>query len=613
MRSLAVRSIAIGALLTLCVAPGVADDATFNASVSKNPVGLGDQVTLSLELKNTGAGGGKNLQLPDLSKFHIMAGPNQSSSMQFVNGVISSSVTYSYVLQPKELGKITIGPASIEAGGTTYRTTPITLEVVKGSPRTQAPQSATQPDVAAQIGDNLFLKGTVDRSRVLQGEQINLTFKLYTRVSVANYSVEKNPTMTGFWSEEVENPKNIELTTEVMNGKQYRVGVIRKLALFPTQSGTLEISPMEVQTTVQVQNRSLDPFDSFFRDPFGRNVNYVAKSEPIKIRVDPLPSGAPAGFKGAIGNFKMTAGVDRRNARTNEPITLTVKISGTGNVKLLESPEVTVPSDFEQYTPKVSDNINRGGQISGTKTFEYLLIPRYPGVKRISPVSFVYFDLRKREYVTIRSGEIELSIEQGLAADHTPVAGVSRGDVQLLSQDIRFIKITDPGFRRQGEYAYNSGLFMTMVLLPLLGLGGVFVYSRRREAVTQDELGYRRRQALKVAQKGLRQAEVLLRKHVDPATPDRKMSFYSEIARALWKYLGDKLSIPPGDLSIDRTLEELARRSVNGEVSASLKSLLELCEMARFAPTSVTEAMMHRSYSDAKSIIVELERTLRSR
>jgi hypothetical protein len=613
MRRLLVGGIATCVLLAMTALQSAADDVTFSASVDKNPVGLGDQVTLSLELKNAGAGGGKNLQLPDLGKFRIMAGPNQSSTMQFVNGVISSSITYSYVLQPTEMGNLTIGPATIEAGGNTYRSAPITLEVVKGSTHPQAKQPSGSPDVASQIGDNLFLKATVDRTRVLQGEQINLTFKLYTRISVVNYSVEKNPTMTGFWSEEVENPKNIELTTEVLNGKQYRVGVIRKLALFPTQSGTLEISPMEVQTTVQVQNRSMDPFDSFFRDPFGRNVNYPVKSEPIKIRVEALPPGAPAGFKGAIGNFRMTAGVDRNNAKTNEPITLTVKISGTGNVKLLESPEVNVPTDFEQYTPKVSDNISRSGQISGTKTFEYLLIPRYPGTKRISPVKFVYFDLNKRSYVTLRSEEITLSIEQGAAGTPSAVAGVSRGDVQLLSQDIRFIKVTDPGFRRRGEYLYNSGLFLSMLVLPLLGLGGAFVYSRRREAVAMDEVGYRRRRALKVARKGLRQAETLLGKRSETSTAERKISFYSEIARALWKYLGDKFNIPPGDLSIDRTQQELARRAVNGEVSASLKTLLELCEMARFAPTSISEAMMHKSYADAKNIIVELERTLRSR
>ncbi len=610
------RRLLINVLLVMTAWYGLyAADMTFTASVDKNPVGVSDRFTLSFELQNAGAGAGRNLQLPDLKDFVILGGPNQSSSMQFINGVVSSSVTYTYVLQAKAVGKWTIGAATIEAGGKTLTSAPLSIDVVKGSPRPQQ-QPNSPPDIAGQIGDNLFLKAIVDKTHVIQGEQLNLTFKLYTRVSVVNYSVDKNPTLTGFWSEEIENPKNIELVTETVHGKQYRVGVIRKLALFPTQSGTLEISPMDVNTTVQVQNRSLDPFDSFFRDPFGRNANYSVKSEPLKIRVDPLPPGAPAGFKGAIGNFKMTATVDHKNGVTNEPITLKIAISGSGNIKLLESPEVSVPADFEQYTPKVTDNTSREGQISGSKSFEYLLIPRYPGIKEIKPVTFVYFDLRKRQYVTLRSEPIELRIEQGAAVANPSMAGVSRGDVQVLSEDIRFIKVTDPGLRRGAGYVYDSTLFLFMLALPLLIVGGLVVYSQRREAIMLDTVGYKRRRAMKVAKRGLAQAEELLAKtrgRGGAVTADQKTAFYAEIARALWKYLGDKLNIPPADLSIDRVLQSLTTSSVNGNVSAMLKELLELCEMARFAPTNVSDAMMQKSFAEAKNIIVELERTVRFR
>ncbi len=174
--------------------------------------------------------------------------------------------------------------------------------MTKGAPRPKQ-QPSVPSDASVQVGDNLFLKASVDRTRVVQGEQINLTFSLYTRVSVLNYAVEKNPLLIGFWGEDIETPKNIALTTEVLNGKQYRVGVIKRMALFPTQSGALDISPMELQTTVQVQERSNDPFDAFFRDPFGRTMNYLVKSEPIKIRVDPLPADAPPDFKGAVGQL----------------------------------------------------------------------------------------------------------------------------------------------------------------------------------------------------------------------------------------------------------------------------------------------------------------------
>ena len=595
------------------VAPAVlAQDASFDASVDKNPVGLGDQFTLSLRLSNGGMGGGKNLQIPDLSKFHIMSGPNQSSSMQFINGAVSSSITYSYILQPKEMGKFQIGSASIEAGGNVYKTIPITLEVVKGTPQQNQQSASNQNDISGQIGDNLLLKAIVNKSHVIQGEQINLEFKLYTRVSVSNYAIDKNPALTGFWGEDVENPKNIALSTETINGKQYRVGVIRKMALFPTQSGTLEISPMQVQATVQVQSRSVDPFDAFFRDPFGRTVNYALKSDAVKIKVDPLPAGAPSSFKGAVGRFTMSTVVDKKTTKTNEPISLKVNISGSGNIKLLESPEVNLPVDFEKYSPKVTDDIKRSeGRIFGTKTFEYLLIPRYPGQKIVKPVVFTYFDLTKREYVTLRSPEIELTVEQGTAASAPFIAGGSREDVRLLSQDIRFIKVSNTELRRGGEDPYASTLFFTLLVLPLMGLIGVFVYTRQREAIMLDATGYRTRRAMKVAQLGLKQAEQLLKKAA--ADSSQNLAFYSEVSRALWKYLGDKLSIQQAELSIDNALAELTRRNVNGEISETLRSLLESCEMARFAPTSLSPEAMKSTYEEARNVIVNLERTLKSR
>ena len=590
-----------------------AQDASFDATVDRNPVALGDQLTLSFVLNNAGLGGGKNMKLPDLGNFHIMSGPNQSTSMQFINGAVSSSITYSYILQPKDMGKITIGPATIEVGGKQLSTKPVILEVVKGTPRPkQQQQQASAPDdVGAQIGDNLFLKAIIDKNHVILGEQINLTFKLYTRVSVSNYGVDKNPAMAGFWSEDVETPKNIALSNETVNGKQYRVGIIRKMALFPTQSGTLEIAPMEATTQVQIQSRSVDPFDAFFRDPFGRTVNYKVKSEPLKIRVDPLPTGAPPDFKGAVGKFTMSSGVDKRTTKTNEPVTLKVTIAGTGHIKVLEVPELDLPKDFEQYSPKVTDNINRQeGKISGSKTFEYLLIPRYPGRKTIKPVTFSYFDLTKHRYETLQSPGIELNVEQGTAQAPALIAGGTREDVQLLSQDIRFIKVSQPSFSRPGEHLYRSAFFLSLLVLPFAGLAGTLFYARQRQAEMLDAAGYRNRRALKVAQKGLKQAEQLLASKTS-GNPAEKLAFYSEVSRALHKYLGDKLNIQQADMSIETVLGVLSGRSVNGEIPAALRSLWETCEMARFAPTSMEATAMQRTFDEARRLIVELERTLK--
>lgn len=589
-----------------------AEETTFQSSVDRNPVGVGEQFALSFTLANAGAGGGKNLQVPDLSKFMIMAGPNQSSSMQIINGSVSSSITYSYVLQARETGKFIIGVATIDAGGKNYRSAPLTIEVVKGSTKPKQSVQGTD-DPGGQIAENLFLKASVDRTHVEQGEQINLVFKLYTRVSVNNYAVEKNPNMTGFWGEDVETPKNIQLASETVNGKQFRVGIIKRMALFPTQSGNLEISPMEVQATVQIQDRrTADPFDSFFRDPFGRTVNHKIRSEAIRIKVDPLPPDPPTAFKGAVGQFTMTATVDRKTTRTNEAVNLKVNVSGTGNIKLIESPIVEVPADFEQYSPKVSDNINRTSErISGSKAFEYVLIPRYPGIKSIKPISFSFYDPAKRSYVTLHSPQVDLNVEQGAAPAAPFVAGGSREDVRLLSQDIRFIKLASSSPVRRGENPFTHPLFLSLIVLPLAGLGGALVYARRREAVMLDQAGYRNRKALKVARKGLKQAAFLLKEKGGNPAANQRLRFYGELSRALWKYLGDKLTIPQAEFSVEGAARTLITRSADPGIVAALTALLESCDMARFAPTSLDVTVMQRAYDEAQRIIVELERTLK--
>ncbi len=600
-----------GILLSLVAAARLfAQDGSFEAQVDKNPVSLGDQFELSFTLQSTAAGGGSNFKLPDLANFRVISGPNQSTSMQFINGSVSSSTTYSYVLQPKEIGQFKIGSATIESSGQVHKTDPITIEVVKGVAPAQQKRPGGTDDLSAQIGDNLFLKAVVDRTHVLQGEQLNLTFKLYTRVKIQNYSIEKNPSLTGFWGEEIENPKNVPLSTETVGGKQYSVGVIRKMALFPTQAGTLEISPMDLQTLVQVQDRRLyDPFDAFFRDPFGRTVNYTVRSEPLKITVESLPAGAPPSFKGAVGRFSMTAKVDKQTASTNEPVSLKVTVSGTGNVKLLESPPVELPADFEQFSPKVTEDVGwQGALLSGSKTFEYLLIPRYPGNKTIPPIPFSYFDLSKKAYVSLSSPRIDLAVEQGTSPPSGPfLAATPREGVQLLSQDIRFIKVSDPTLSRRGERLYNSPLFIILSVLPLLGFAVVVVYTRQRESVMRDMTTYRNRRAMRVARRGLKQAERLLK------YPDQELQFYSEITRALWKYLGDKLDIQQAEMSADRALAMITERGVDGGITSTLKSLLEGCEMARFAPTSLENTGTRKPYDEAERIIVELERTLRSK
>ena len=451
-------SLAIGLMLLTLPLLLAAQGVTFVASVDKNTVAVDEQFTLEFTLNGGGMGSGSIPKLPDLSKFMVLSGPNQSSSVQIVNGSVSSSVTYSYVVQPREAGKFTLGAATIETGGKQFSSQPIEITVVKGAAKPKQSAAAGQTtDSNVQVGDNLFLRATVDRSRVYLGEQVTVTFKVYTRVRITNYTIEKLPAMTGFWGEELAVPQQISLTTEVVNGKQYQSGLLKKVALFPTQSGTLEINPLEIVCQVQMQNRkrSNDFFDQFFNDPFFNNVatsNVNIKSPAVRITVLPLPKNdVPASFKGAVGKFNLNASVSSARVKTNEPLSLKATIGGSGNIKILEAPNLEVSNDFEKYDPKVNETIDRSGNVvNGSKTFEWLLVPRYPGQKRIPALEFSYFDPSKGKYVALKSGAIDLTVEKGSAEAPQITSGISKEDVKLLSQDIRFIKTNSGSFRRKG-------------------------------------------------------------------------------------------------------------------------------------------------------------------
>jgi oxygen tolerance protein BatD len=598
----------------VCALQGSAQTISFTASVENNRVGVGDQFEITFSLGGTSAG--SNFQPPPFTDFLVIGGPNQSTSMQFINGSVSSSVSWSFVLQPKAEGKFTIGPATIDYGGKKLQTQPIAMEVAKGSAQPaqqQGRQQAQQPgtaDIDKQIGDNLILRVTLDKSRVYQGEQITATYKIYTRVNISNYNLTKGSSLTGFWSEDLDVPKQVQLSTETLNGKQYRVGILRRVALFPQRSGTLQIDPMEVVCAVQVQNRrrSNDIFDQFFNDPFFGNaqtVNHKVRSEPVSINVLPLPSAnVPNGFNGAVGKYTVETWLDKRQTKTNEPVTLKVKISGRGNLKLLEPPAVTVPPDIERYDPKISDNIaHQGDEIAGSRTFEYLLLPRRAGELKIPSFSYAYFDIDKKAYVPFTSPEFPLSVEKGSDLAGGPATGISKEDVKLLGEDIRFMKSEDLSLRRKGESFAGSPLFFALSFSSLFSFIGFMFFVKRRERVLGDVAGLRNRKARKMAQKRLQEAKKFLHQK-------KEEQFYAEVSRALWGYIGDKLGIPPSDLSLQIVKTALESRGVSAEAVGKLSSAIERCEYARFAPSSGA-VQMDAVYREAIEIISETEDQLR--
>lgn len=582
----------------------------FSLSVDKNPVSRDEQFTLECTFSSSGGGSARNFKMPDLSKFLILSGPNQSTSMQIINGSVSSTQTYSFTLQARESGNFTIGPATIEAEGNQYTSNTIDITVTKGSGKPQQQQAQNQPDNTVQVGNNLFLKTIVDRSRVYQGEQITVTYKIYTRVRIVNYGINKLPTMTGFWGEDLKLPQQVNLTSEVIDGKQYQVGILKKVALFPTQNGELEINPMDITCQVQVQSRkkSNDIFDQFFNDPFfgqTQTANVTVKSKPVKVTVLPLPErNVPESFHGAVGRFSLTASLTKQTAKTNEPLSLKANISGTGNIKILEAPKLNLPNDFEQYDPKVTENINRDGpDIKGSKSFEWLIVPRYPGAKRIPPLEFTYFDIRQKRYITLKTNEFNVLVEKGSAEAPAVAAGLSKEDVKLLNQDIRFIK-TDGGefFKKDAELLHPVAA-LVLTGIPLIAFVGLLVYRQKTLQDMSDTVSFRSRKAIKVAAKRLQNAKVLLPQN----SPEK---FYAEISSALWQYVSDKLSIDRMELSIENVTQALDVKKIPSELTQQIKECLESCEFARFAPASSSQEEKAKMYETANNIIIAAEREL---
>ncbi|MCW8812495.1 MAG: BatD family protein, partial [Chlorobium sp.] len=332
----------------------------FTASVDETTVSDNERFQVSFTFSGSSINDLSKFSPPSFENFTVLSGPNQSTSIQIINGAQSASLTYSFVIQAKSVGTFSIGSASIEQNGTTYKSDPLKITVIKGTAKPQRKNDNSQIS-NEEIAKNLFIKTTVDKTRVYKGEQVTVTYKLYTRLSIAaQMSVNKLPQYQGFWAEELETPNNISFRTEVVGGKQFRMGVLKKAALFPTQTGTLEVTPFELNVPVQIKKqKSRSIWDDFFNDPFGRSevIEFNAKSNVVKIEVEPLPPGQPGSFNGAVGDYSFDAKLNNTTTKSNEPLTLNVNISGTGNIKLLDMPEINFPNGFEKYEPKVSEDI----------------------------------------------------------------------------------------------------------------------------------------------------------------------------------------------------------------------------------------------------------------
>jgi hypothetical protein len=583
---------------------------SFTASVNNTTVGANEPFEVSFQFSGDDINSLRNFRAPDFKNFKVLSGPNQSTSMQIINGAVSASLTYSFYINALSQGQFTIGSASIDFKGKTYNTDPIKITVVKGTAaQSQQKGQSDQPANIKNISDNVFVRAFADRQRVYKGEQVTVTYKLFTNLNISSPQISKLPQYQGFWAEEIETPNRIFFSTEVVNGKRYNVATLKKAALFPTQTGQLSVTPFELTIPVIVpkQRRRGDIFDEFFNDPFfnqSQTVEYKATSNTLKVEVIPLPSSnVPNSFKGAVGDFSFKATIDKNTVKANDPLTLRITVSGTGNISLLDLPEVNLPAGFEKYEPKTNDKINRSGRISGQKVVEYLVVPRAVGNKEIPPIEFSYFNPANSRYSTISSQPFSINVEKGDAAYGQGIAGFSKEDVKLLGEDIRFIKTTPDDLKKIGDFTFEKFWFWTISFIPLIVFIGLIIWRRREDRLSGNVQLMKFQRAEKIAKNRLKVAKKSLE-------AKNQEAFYSDISQALFGYFEDKLRIPKADFSIAQALDIMKSSNISELLLKEVNSTVEACEFTRFAPKMEVQSSMQEMYERASKIIIELEKNL---
>ncbi len=579
-----------------------ADNIKFTAS-AKSVVTTNQQFRLTFQLNAKGSG----FKAPDLSDFDILIGPStsSSSSIQFVNGQMSQSYTntYTYVLQAQKTGKFKIGPASVKVNGKTYTSNPITIEVVKGSSQIQT--SGEKQNNEKVSTEDLFVRVHVSRTNLLKGEHLVATIKVYTKVNLAGFEDMSFPSYSGFWKEDIPTSSQIQLVNENINGEIYGVGVISQVVLYPQKTGELYIEPFELECVIRKRVRSSGHgfFNSFF-DSY-KNYKVKVKSPKVKINVKPLPPNAPEGFNGAVGTYQLETSIDKAEVKANDPITYKLKIKGQGNIKLIDPPEINFPADFEVYDPNTSENIkNNVAGSSGSKTMDYLIIPRHAGNFIISPVKFTYFDINTKQYKTITSPEYNIKVTKGDNSQNTTmVSNFSKEDIQYIGKDIRFIKTGKQKLRKINYFLFGSTKFILSYIIAFVLFIIIIILKRKQIKQRANAALIKNKKAKSAAKKRLKLAAKYLK-------DNNKEMFYDEITKALWGYLSDKLNIPPAELTKDNVHTALKNRSIDDELIEKFTEQLNICEYARYAPAEDT-SQKETVFKNTADIISELEQNIK--
>ena len=573
-------------LMMIAAATGVAQDVEITLTAPPSAV-AGQPFRVEVSANNQSV----RLGTPTFEGLQVM-GKMQSSNMSFINGVSSVTVSYIYTVVASKPGKYTIPAVKASLNGTIYNSNSVTIDVtgeeVKGDPGNGGGGVSTPSS-----NENVFIDLSVNKSEAYVGEQILMTASLYSRYEIVGLDNANFPNGNGFWSKEIQRPSSISFSRKNLNNKVYLFSVLQKKVLFPQKSGNLTIEPYSL--------------DCIVSDGFGfRQAKAVAKSKGKTIKVKPLPAeGKPDGFGGAVGAFSIAVSTDKTDLKLDEPLTIKVTVTGSGNFQLFEAPKLNLPSAFEQFDPKSTENItaNEGG-VSGSKTFSTVAIARQSGSFTLPPVQFHYFDPKTKSYKTASSKELVINVSGERDPNSVASTVISKTDIEDLGSDIRFIKQSGVTFSDGNSKFFNSFKFWMIFALIITAFGVVLIVRQQQIKNNANVIGMKNRRAGKTSRKRLKLANTYIQQN-------KKDEFYAEILNALWGYLSDKLAIPRADLSRDNVQEKLAEKDIDPAVVQKFIDTLDTCEFEHYAPESSAHPL-DEVYTMAADAIEQMESSIKA-
>ncbi len=552
-----------------------------------------------------------------LQGFNVIFGPStsRSSSTQIINGTTttSSSITFTYTLEATTEGTFSIPAATVVVNDEKLISNSLKIEVLppdsRPSQSTQTTQKQQQANTATVSNDDLFVRVIASRTNVYEQEAFLLTYKIYYSVSLRGFENANLPDFNGFHSQEIEVSQSASNSLEHYNGRNYYTAILKQYLLFPQRSGTIEIAPARFDAVVAQQVRTNDPFDAFFRGSSYVTVKKSLSTPLLKINVKPLPTPRPDNFIGAVGSFNLESTITKEEVNADDAVTYKLILSGVGNLKLVNAPELQFPADFEVYDPKVSENVvMKSSGMSGNKIFEYLVIPRHPGKYEIPSLNLSYFDTKSGTYKKLATRAFTLNV--GKSANGTSQASatadygnVHKEDVKLLASDIKHIKLGNANYKSRDSFVAGSLGYALLHILPSILFIALFCIYRQNLNESMNIAKYRNRKANKILKKRMKKASALI-------TSNNHDLFYDEVLKALWGYMADKLNINTSELNRDNIKEKMAHAGLQDQDIEKFISVLDECEFVRYAPSGKAEGMAD-IYDKAKEAILNIENNIR--